>query len=212
LTSLRAGILQEKNEGVEIYLGGNFASETCREVGIPCVLFSSSEESIASVMDEAGVVAEIRREERAKTKRIKAVLSSVSEGMIAIDKHGVITIFNKVAEEILELKGAVGLNINSLAPQMGLREILKTGAPRLQCLRKIGEVQIITNLAPICLGEEVIGAIASFTDVSKVMRAEQKVRRSYTKGFVAKYTIDNITYEGNKSHFLSYLAPFPSTF
>ena len=193
--SLRAGIRRAKNEGMEVYLGGNFASQVCREIGIPCVLFSSSEESIASAMEEAKVVASIRREEKAKTKRVEAILGSVSEGMIAIDKTGTVTIFNRVAEDILEVKGAVGSKIDLLVPQMGLCEVLKTGTPRLQRLQKIGEAQIIANLVPVHLGEEVIGAIASFTDVSKVMRAEQKVRRSYTKGFVAKYTLADIVYE-----------------
>ncbi len=193
--SLRDGIHRAKKGGMEVYVGGNFASQVCREIGIPCVLFSSSAESIASAMGEAKVVAAIRREEKAKTKRIEAVLSSVSEGMIAIDKSGTVTIFNRVAEDILEVKGAVGANINLLVPQLGLCDVLKTGKPSLQRLQRIGEVQIIANLVPVCLEEEVIGAIASFTDVSKVMRAEQKVRRSYTKGFIAKYTMADIVYE-----------------
>lgn len=192
---LRAGILQAKKEGIDVIIGGNFAFGISQQIGISCVLLSSSEESITSAIEEAKVVASIRREEKEKTRRIEAILNSVSEGMIAIDKNGMVTIFNRVAEEILEVKGAVGSRINSLVPQMGLCEVLKTGAPKLQCLQKVGEVQIVTNLVPIYLGEEVIGAIASFMDVSKLMRAEQKVRRSYTKGFVAKYTVANLEYK-----------------
>jgi transcriptional regulator with PAS, ATPase and Fis domain len=157
-------------------------------------MFSSSEESIAGAIEEAKVVALIRREEMAKTKRVEAILSSVSEGMIAIDNRGIVTIFNRVAEEILGIRGAVGANIDSLLPELGLRDVLMTGTPRLQSLLKVGEVQVLANLMPVHLGETVIGVIASFMDVSKVMRAEQKVRRSYTKGFVARYTLDDIVY------------------
>jgi len=192
--SLRSGILKAGRDGMDVYLGGSYAVSVCREIGIPCVLFSSSEESIAGAIEEAKVVAFIRREEMAKTKRVEAILSSVSEGMIAIDNRGIITIFNRVAEEILEVKGAVGSSIDSLLPQLKLRDVLTTGTPRLQSLQKVGEVQVLANLMPVHLGEKVIGAIASFLDVSKVMRAEQKVRRSYTKGFVAKYTLEDIVY------------------
>jgi transcriptional regulator with PAS, ATPase and Fis domain len=195
--TLRTGILDAARRGMDVYLGGPFASTVCREIGIPCVLFSSSEASIAGAMEEAKLVALIRREEMAKTRRVEAILSSVSEGMIAIDNRGIVTVFNRVAEEILEIRGAVGASIDSLLPQLGLRDVLAAGMPRPQCLQKIGEVQILANLMPVHLGETVIGAIASFMDVSKVMRAEQKVRRSYTKGFVAKYTLDDIVYRSS---------------
>ncbi len=193
--SLRAGILQAKNEGMEVYLGGNFAFETCQKIGIPCVLFTSSEESIACAIDEGRVAASIRREEREKTRRIEAILNSVSEGMVAIDEKGMVTVFNKVAEEFLGMKAILGTHIDSVIPQLGICEVLRTGTSKLQCLQRIGEVQIVANLVPIYFEEKVIGAIASFTDVSKVMQAEQKVRKLYAKGFVTKHTVGNIVCE-----------------
>lgn len=189
---LRIGILQAKNEGIEVLVGGNFAFKTSQEIGVPCVFFSSSEESIASAIDEARVVVSIQKEEMEKTRRMEAILNSVSEGMVAIDRNGAVTVFNKVAEDILGVKGTLGLNVDVVISQLDLCEVLKTGISKFQCLKKVGEVEIVTNIVPIYLGEEVIGAIASLTDVSKVMRVEQKVRRSYTRGFVANYTVNDL--------------------
>lgn len=193
--SLRIGIPQAKNEGLEVLIGGNFSFEVSQEIGLPCVLISSSEETIGGIIEEAKVVAIIRREEKKKTRWMEAILNSVSEGIVAIDKGAKVMVFNKVAEDILGIRGALGLSISTVVPQLGLCDVLKTGAPNLQCLQKVGEAQIVTNQVPIYLGEEVIGAIASFTDVTKVIRAEQKVRKSYAKGFVAKYTVSSIVCE-----------------
>ncbi|MCE5280866.1 MAG: sigma 54-interacting transcriptional regulator [Deltaproteobacteria bacterium] len=186
------GIQRAKKEGIDVYIGGNFASEICRALGLPCVYFGISEERVVNAINEAISIACVRREEKEKTKRVEAILNSVSEGMIAIDGHGRISLFNQVAEELLGVKGGLGRHVDEVVPEMGLCEILRTGKPRLQKLQKIGEVQILANLVPVHLDRKVIGATASFSDVSKVMRAEQKVRRSFTKGFVTQYTLEDV--------------------
>jgi len=190
--NLRIGIRQAHNEGIEVLIGGNFSFEVSQEMGLPCILISSSEETIAGAIEEARVVASIRREEKEKTRRMEAILNSVSEGIIAIDKAGMVTLFNKVAEDILGIRGSQNSSVAMVITQLGLSEVLKTGRPKLQRLQQVGEVQIVNNMMPVYLGDEIIGAIASFVDVPKVIRTEQKVRKSYAKGFVAKYTVDNI--------------------
>jgi transcriptional regulator with PAS, ATPase and Fis domain len=193
--NLLEGIHLAKKEGINVYLGGNFASEICRAIGVPCIYFGISEEKVVNAINEAVSIACVRREEKEKTKSVEAILNSVSEGMIAIDSHGRITIFNQVAEEILGVKGRPGAHVDEIVPQMGLCDILKTGRSRLQKLQKIGEVQIMANLVPVHLDQKVIGATASFSEVSKVMRAEQKVRLSFTKGFVTKYSLGDVICE-----------------
>ncbi len=192
--SLLAGIHRAKEDGIDVYIGRNLASEICKEIDLPCVFFGVPEENVINAIDEAIRIICLRRAEKEKTKRFEAILNSVSEGMIAIDRNGLINVFNRVAEEILGVRDAVGKRAAELVSRLGLPEVLDTGKPKFQKLQKIDGVQIMSDLVPICLGTEVIGAIASFTDVSKVMSAENNVRRSFTKGFVAKYTLDDIVF------------------
>jgi transcriptional regulator with PAS, ATPase and Fis domain len=200
--SLHEGILQAVNEGVKVIIGGNFSLKVCQKVGLPCILMSSTEGTIRNVIEEAKLVASIRRQEEEKTRRTEAIINSVSEGIIAIDNSRRIVVFNKAAREILKINEFSDLNANSLAYDMGLHEIIRKRSPSLQDLKKIGEVQVMTNLMPVYLGEEIIGAIASFSEVSKVIRAEQKVRSSFTRGFSAKYTLGSIVY---KSHAMKHV-------
>ncbi len=191
---LRRNILKAKEEGVEVLIGGNLSCEIAEEIGMTSVPFGyqNSERAICNVLEEAQKVASIRREEKEKMKWMEAILNSISEGAVAINRDGLVTMFNKLAEDLLKIKSAVGLPIDKVIPELGLKEVLKTGAPKFHRLQQVGEIKIITNLVPIYLEEEVIGAIASFSEVSKVMLAEQKVRRSYTNGFVTKHTLSDI--------------------
>lgn len=193
--SLRVGILQARNEGIEVMVGGGYTSEISQQIGLPCIFIGSNEESIANVIEEAKIVARIRREEKEKTKRIEAIINSVSEGMVAIDRNKRITVFNKMAEDLLGVRDAIGMSVEEVAPMLGLCEVLKTGMPKYQNIQKLGENQVIANLIPLFLGGEIIGAIASFSNVSEVVGIEHKVRRSHAKGFVANYTLDNMVWE-----------------
>jgi propionate catabolism operon transcriptional regulator len=190
--SLQAGIRRVMREGVDVYIGGNFASEICKEIGVPFFFFGISDARVSKAIDEALLIASVRRGEMEKTKRIEAMLYHVSEGIIAIDRDGSVNIFNRMAEEILGAKYAAGKYREELISNIGLYEVLSTGMPKFQKLCKIDDTTIIANLVPIYLDMEVIGAITSFTDASKVMRAEQNIRRSFTQGFTANYTLDDI--------------------
>ena len=59
-------------------------------------------------------------------------------------------------------------------------------------LTRIAKDRYIFNYQPVMLENAVIGAVAAFRDIGHVMRAEQVVRRSLSKGLVAKYDLDDL--------------------
>jgi transcriptional regulator with PAS, ATPase and Fis domain len=195
--SLLEGVHRAKKLGVDVLMGRSTAAEICRRVNMPFIIMGISEEVIVKTINEATLISCIHRKEKEKTKRIEAILNSVSEGMIAIDSSGQVMVLNQMAKEILDVKEDNEKHVDELVSQMGLLEVLETGTNKLQNLQRIGETQVISNLVPVYFEGEVIGAIASFTDVTKLMNAEQKVRRSLTRGFVAKYTLNDIVHKGS---------------
>jgi transcriptional regulator with PAS, ATPase and Fis domain len=56
----------------------------------------------------------------------------------------------------------------------------------------VGNDSYLFNYEPVALDGAVIGVVSSFRDIGKVMRAENVVRRSLSKGLVAKYDIDDL--------------------
>ncbi|WP_237659232.1 sigma 54-interacting transcriptional regulator [Tepidanaerobacter sp. GT38] len=112
-----------------------------------------------------------------REKHMKAVLDATGEGIIAIDKNGIITTFNAAAENILKVsaKVALGKNIaDIISPDIPILKTIVTGesydneemiinTPKLKS-------HYITSGRPI-LDEEgnPIGAVASLKDIENVM-------------------------------------------
>ncbi|WP_422446971.1 sigma-54 interaction domain-containing protein [Thermoanaerobacterium sp. DL9XJH110] len=112
-----------------------------------------------------------------REKHIKAVLDAAGEGIIAVDREGVITTFNPAAEKILKIKAkdALGKNIAELlAPDLPVLKTIATGESydneEIILNTETTRSHYITSGRPI-LDEEgnPIGAVASLQDIERVM-------------------------------------------
>lgn len=102
-------------------------------------------------------------------KDLEVVLNSTYDGMIAVDREGTITIFNKAAERLTGIKAEDALNrpVVEVVPDTRLMHVIKTGEPELNRQQKLGNIMIITSRMPI--KEEdgtIIGAVAIFRDIT----------------------------------------------
>jgi transcriptional regulator with PAS, ATPase and Fis domain len=73
-----------------------------------------------------------------------------------------------------------------------LEEVLRTQSPILDNLEKLQDELFIFNHVPVTMGQKFLGVVSTFKDRSTVVSAESKVRRSLSKGHIAKYTLDNL--------------------
>lgn len=99
-----------------------------------------------------------------------AVLESVREGIVAIDKTNQITMMNKAAHRILELSedDVQGKLIYDVLPDSRMPEILETGETQLDRETLIGGKEIIVNRVPIKLSGQVVGVVSSFRAKSEI--------------------------------------------
>ncbi|QEK11409.1 sensor histidine kinase [Crassaminicella thermophila] len=107
----------------------------------------------------------------------KAMLDSISEGIIAIDAKGKITLVNDYAIKILNINNpcVVGEYVLDVFPTSRLLEVLKTGESEYNEEQIINDTVILTNRVPIKDGEEIIGAMASFNDRTKIKRLAEEI-------------------------------------
>lgn len=108
------------------------------------------------------------------------MLHSVREGIIAIDRDGVIVIVNESARRIfrkagLGAKEPIGMVIHDFLPGTSLERVLSTKEGELDEEQVINGVAIITNRVPLIVQEEVIGAIATFRDKTEVNRLAEEL-------------------------------------
>jgi transcriptional regulator with PAS, ATPase and Fis domain len=72
--------------------------------------------------------------------------------------------------------------------------VLSTETPENNKLEKINGELFVTSHIPIVNGDRAVGAVSTFRHVSNVIRAENEVRRSFAKGLIAKYFLDDFIY------------------
>ncbi|TCO68987.1 ATP-binding protein [Marinisporobacter balticus] len=107
----------------------------------------------------------------------RAMLDSITEGIIAIDGEGKITLVNDYAIKILNIKNpsVVGSYVLDVFPTSKLLEVLKRGEEEFNKEQMINNTVILTNRVPIKDGNEIIGAMASFNDRTKIKRLAEEI-------------------------------------
>jgi PAS domain S-box-containing protein len=104
-------------------------------------------------------------------EEIEVILNSTYDGMIAINKAGIVTLFNASAERLMELECSrvIGRQVMEVIPNTRLLHVLETGVAQLNQQQSLGKITIHTNRVPVKDQKgEVIGAVAIFRDITDV--------------------------------------------
>ncbi len=197
LASLRQIICRAVQDGFEVIVGGIATMRYATEFDAEFCELISSEEEVIETIENAKSVVQSQREQKATARRYQAIMDAASDGILAVDPNGTVTTINQTAQRILNMRrnDAVGAPITRIIPQSAVNQVLQDKTAVRDKVERIKNEMFVFNHTPVLLGEEVIGVVSSFKEVSHVMRAENTVRRTLTKGFVAKYVIDDLIHQ-----------------
>ncbi|MHB1652852.1 MAG: sigma 54-interacting transcriptional regulator [Desulfitobacteriaceae bacterium] len=129
--------------------------------------------------------------------QMNALLNFSHNGIVIVDKAGCIISFNNDASRIAGVspQAALGLPINELIPYTGLLRVLESGKAEYGQEMKIGAFTVIADRHPIFQGEEPVGAIGIFQDVSETQVLIGELRQ--VKGYYQELdAIVNSFYDG----------------
>ena len=124
-------------------------------------------------------------------EEFEAVLNSVSNGVMAINSAGIVTIFNLAAQAItgMRAENVVGRFVADVMPNdTGLMSVLETGTTQMNQKTTFGNSQIITKRSPIVKNNKIVGAVAIFQDVTEL----QKMASELEEVKDLKSTLDSI--------------------
>jgi sensor histidine kinase regulating citrate/malate metabolism len=96
-----------------------------------------------------------------------AILGSIREGIVAVNKDGAITMINQAAKKMLGLdsdQDYLHQRIEDVLPESGIRNVLRTGESELDLEHRVGDMEIIVNRIPIWHDDRVMGVVSSFRD------------------------------------------------
>src|SRR5205085_11705933 len=99
------------------------------------------------------------------------------EGVLAIDRQGIVTVANAEARRLLDLPADIeGRHIREAVPDSELPDVIRTAQPvRDRLTLGHNGRPIVVNRMPVRLGSQVIGAISTFRDQSEVQRLAREL-------------------------------------
>ena len=107
------------------------------------------------------------------------VLKSVREGVLVIDAAGRLQVVNDQARKILAKahlpSDVLGQPVDRAIPHTRLLEVVRTGRAENDAEQNLGGVVIITNRVPLVVSGKIMGAVATFRDLSDMMELAEEL-------------------------------------
>ena len=130
-------------------------------------------------------------------EKLKVVLESVYNAIIAVDSQGFITTWNPSAERItgVAAENAVGKYVTDVIPNTGLLETLRTGEGCHSRKIQFGDITAITNRSLIMNNGQITGAVAVLQDISDLEAIASELKASQELNKELEAIIDSV-YEG----------------
>ncbi len=152
------------------------------------------------LMNSSKQIAGVLKQSELFRKEQEIILDQIDEGIISTNKYGKIALVNPVIEKIIGVKAQKLLdkNIWNVLTELGLNEAkldeLKNNHQSDGLLLNIHNRKILCDIRSVVIDDdEEKRLIFAFKEAEKIQILEQKMRRElFKKGYVAKYTVDDI--------------------
>ncbi|GAE36616.1 ATP-binding protein [Halalkalibacter akibai] len=111
----------------------------------------------------------------------ETILQSTHEGIIAVNRYGVITLINTAAQKLLfdhnDYDHFIGKPIKEILPASTLTDVLQTGESQFDKEVQIGKHTILVNRVPIFYGKTLIGAVSTFRNKTEIDRLTKELTK-----------------------------------
>ncbi|MCR4419801.1 MAG: sigma 54-interacting transcriptional regulator [Clostridia bacterium] len=190
-------IVQARHEGVDtVVCTGICIVQMAEAQGMRGVLVQSSRNSLVRAVHRAKELIMVRRREMARAELFQTILDSASEGILAVDQQGRVSLCNPVAAQLLGLdpREVLGQPVAEVAAtNPSLAQVYGDASAVNGELCRFGDLSIVVNRVPMTLGEENIGLVLTLQDVTRIIQLEAKIRRElYHKGLVTRFNFRDI--------------------
>lgn len=138
----------------------------------------NNQEEITGVVTSFSLGQAYFQQVQLRSQELEAVFNSAHNGILAINRQGIITSLNPAAERpTRSTKGdAVGRYLTDVIIPNGLLEVVRSGIPEYGAKFQVGSRLYISNRTPIIKDGEVVGAVGVFQDVSEMEKVLQELQ------------------------------------
>lgn len=195
------GILEKaRKAGCDAMVGGYSANILAGQMGIPSVIIRTGEDTLLQAADEAIHLVDRIREERIISQMYKTIIYSSDEGLLYVDRHGVIRVRNRVIRRMNGDRSLMNQPLKNVIPYVYRQflQVMEKGLPETGRILTIPGTRttVSVNCTPVVVKKEVSGAIISFSDITKIQDLESQIRRKLSeRGHQARYTFHDIIHQ-----------------
>ncbi|WP_027363891.1 sigma-54-dependent Fis family transcriptional regulator [Desulfotruncus alcoholivorax] len=135
----------------------------------------------SGVLDKGIVAAELLNKANGIMLQIDTILDSVSNGIIAINKDGIISLYNRAAEKITRRPKsyAMGRHLSEVIIPQGLLDFVNNGKEQTECKLTVAfkndNRTYLTNRNSIRENGKIVGAVAIFQDISELEQISEEL-------------------------------------
>ncbi len=147
-----------------------------KEPGVTLIAGDIAKVILNLIFQQGRLTSELRR----SRKELEMLLNAAYDGMVAVDRHGRITLFNAAAERMtgVTAKQAIGQPVQEVVPNTRLHHVLIGGKAELLQVQSLGKIEIMTNRVPVLdKDQRPIAAISVFRDVTEVRELNSEVAK-----------------------------------
>ncbi|MFZ5818087.1 MAG: sigma 54-interacting transcriptional regulator [Bacillota bacterium] len=185
-------VLTAAREGYETIVGtGVCIARMAQERNMHGVLVHTSRETLYDALRHTVAKLRLAEQQRARSRRTRAVLDLTSDGILATDHEGAVLVFNRAAERLLGLSAreVLGKTREALADHPVLGPMLGELTEARAELVKAGGLNLVINR--LHQGEQ--NLVVTFQAASQIQILEEKIRKQlHTKGLVARYSFADL--------------------
>jgi len=178
---------------VDCLVGDMVSIRSAGDVGAELHLIESGADSVAEALDKAVLIARSLLQRRDSELRLRAVVNAVADGIVSVDREGLIDQCNAKAGELLGVEQPLGLPIETVIPNLDFKHIMSEGRDSLGKVSELRGHRAVVNVTPIMMSGRAEGAVAVLQEVGRIQDLEKRVRRQlYAKGLFAKHRFEDI--------------------
>ncbi|WP_240688954.1 sigma-54-dependent Fis family transcriptional regulator [Ammoniphilus sp. YIM 78166] len=114
---------------------------------------------------------------------LHAIIASIHDGVLVIDDKAIVRLINPEYTRITGVKAEhiIGKPLREVRPGSVLVETLEDGKPRAGIYRKEGNYEYVVDMAPIKVGQQVVGAVSICKGLTEVHTLSQELNRHKEK-------------------------------
>lgn len=193
--------IQQITSEIDIVVGGIKSVILAEKHGFKTLLITSGDFSIRTALLEAQKISSARNLEKERSQEFRALINYSIQGIISIDREKIIKVFNPTAERLLNLsaKELIGEKLPPSLDSLDIEACLSKGQESIGQITLFRDIWISSNIAPIVVDKEIIGAMITFQDITQIQEMEAKIRNQVmTKKLVARYHFEDIIGTSNE--------------